>query len=95
MTPEGHVKEGVKRELKRIGAFYHMPVQNGMGEPTVDFVCCLRGRGFLIEAKAPGGKLTMRQEITFQRYQAAGGATFLIDGSEQSYNEFRLWVVNT
>jgi len=93
VTPEGKVKEGIKKELKRVGAFYHMPVQNGMGEPTVDFVCCLRGHGFLIEAKSPGGKLTARQEITFQKYQAAGGATFLMDGSEQSYNEFRFWVL--
>jgi len=92
MTAEGKVKEGIKRELKRIGAYWHMPVQNGMGAPTVDFVCMLRGRGFLIEAKAPGQKLTVRQQITFDQYEAAGGATFLMDGSDLSYAEFRFWV---
>ena len=94
MTEEGRVKEGIKKELHRIGAYYHCPVQNGMGSPTVDFVCCYKGRGFLIEAKKLGAGLTKRQEITFGEYQKAGGATFLMDGSEQSYNEFRFWVVS-
>lgn len=94
MTPEGKVKEGIKKELKRIGAYYHMPVQNGMGKPTVDFQCCYRGRAFLIEAKAPGGKLTVRQEMTFAEFRAAGGATFLMDGSDLSYTEFRFWLLS-
>lgn len=91
MTPEARVKEIIKRELKRVGAYWHMPMMNGMGAPTLDFVGCLRGRYFVIEAKAPGAKPTARQLITMSQIEAARGATFWIDGSELSINTFRLW----
>ena len=80
MTPEGAVKRDVKKVLKTYGAYYHMPVQNGMGAPTLDFVCCYYGRHFEIETKAPGGKPTPRQEITIEKVRAAGGKVFVIDG---------------
>ena len=60
-TPEGKVKAAIKAVLKRVGAYYHMPVQNGMGAPSLDFVCCYKGRFVAIEAKAPGEKPTKRQ----------------------------------
>lgn len=91
MTPETRVKEQIKRELRRIGAYWHMPVMNGMGAPTLDFVCCLRGRYFVIEAKAPGKKPTALQEITMKHITDAGGAAFFIDGSDLSFATFRFW----
>lgn len=95
MTPEGKVKREISRELKRIGSLYsHMPVMNGMGAPTLDYVCCLRGRYFVIEAKAPGKWLTPIQQQTCQKISDAGGSWFCIDGSEESFNEFRLWVAS-
>jgi hypothetical protein len=93
MTPEGKVKERIKKRLRALGIRYHMPVQNGMGTPTVDFDGCIyRGWGFVIEAKAPGGSLTERQEETFQEVRNAGGAAFMIDDSAKSWWTFEEFI---
>lgn len=79
MTPEGRVKEGVKRVLKKHNAYYHMPVQNGMGKPTLDFVCCHNGWFIAIETKAKkGDKPTQRQQQTIEEMKAAGAAVFVV-----------------
>lgn len=81
MTPEGRVKEAVKKLLKRYGAYYHMPVLSGMGKPTLDFVGCHNGYFLAIETKAEGGKPTPRQEITIAEMRAAGAQVFVISGT--------------
>lgn len=88
MTPEGRVKETVKRVLRAYGAYWHMPVQNGMGTPTLDFVCCFNGLYFAVETKAPGKKPTTRQEITIQEINKAKGKTFVIDGDCSELKEW-------
>lgn len=80
MTPEGTVKEKVKKVLKAAGAYYHMPVQNGMGKPSLDFVCCHRGRFIAIETKTKKGDLTLRQKATIDEMQAAGAIVLVIRG---------------
>lgn len=87
-TPEGKVKEKVKRVLKAHDAYYHMPVQNGMGSPTLDFVGCHFGRYFAIETKAPGKKPTPRQELTIDQIRQAGGKVFVIDGDTSDLEEW-------
>lgn len=77
-TPEHKVKEKVKKLLRKYGVYWHCPVMNGMGSPTLDFVCCLNGRYITIETKAPGGKPTKRQEITMGEVRAAGGFVFVV-----------------
>lgn len=84
MTPESKVKEQVKRLLLRYAAYYHCPVMNGMGAPSLDFICCYQGRYFAIETKAPGGKPTQRQMLTMAAIEKAGGRTFVVDGSAES-----------
>ena len=84
MTPEGKVKEQVKKLLKRYNVYYHMPVMNGMGSPTLDFICCHNGRYLAIETKAPGQKPTPRQQLTMKQITEAGGYVFVVDGSERS-----------
>lgn len=83
MTPEGKIKEGVKKVLKKHGAYYHMPVMNGMGAPTLDFIGCHNGWFFAIETKAPGGKPTQRQQHTIEAMKAAGGAVFVVSCEEE------------
>ena len=78
MTPEGKVKEKVGKALTALGAYRFMPVQNGMGAPGLDFYCCIRGQFIAIETKAPGKKLTMRQELTAENIAQAGGKVFVI-----------------
>ena len=83
MTPEGKVKSKVDQVLKHFGAYYHKPVVNGMGKPSLDYVCCYRGRFFSIETKAPGKDLTTRQEVTKSEMESAGGAVFKVSCKEE------------
>lgn len=79
MTGEGRVKEAVKKLLKQYGAYYHMPVQNGMGKPSLDFIGAHSGWFFGIETKAGKGVPTPRQELTIKEMQAAGGQCFVVN----------------
>lgn len=79
-TPEGKVKDKVKKVLREYGAYYHMPVQNGMGAPTLDFVVCHKGRFIAIETKTEKGVLTLRQKLTMEEMQKAGAIVLVIRG---------------
>lgn len=83
-TPEGKVKAAISRELKRLGAYYHMPVQNGMGSPTLDYVGCINGHFFAIEAKSEVGKLTARQELTIDAMTRVGAHVMVIQGVKEA-----------
>lgn len=78
MTPEGKVKLAIDDLIKKAHAYKHKPVQNGMGEPALDYHGCHRGFYFGVEAKAPGGRATSRQILTMKRIKNAGGSVFLI-----------------
>lgn len=97
-TPEGKVKAKVKRafaELKLkldITVYYHMPVQNGMGAPTLDFVGCICGNYFAIETKAPGKTPTERQLQTIADIERAGGKTYVYDGTHDE--RFAEWLLS-
>ena len=55
MTPEGKVKKQVKEYLQSIGAWYYMPVSNGMGRVGCpDILVCYQGLFMAFETKAPG-----------------------------------------
>lgn len=79
LTPEGKVKEKVKRLLREHNAHWHCPVQNGMGAPSLDFICCHVGRYFGIETKAGNKGPTPRQQITMDTIADAGGVSFLVN----------------
>jgi hypothetical protein len=85
-TPEAKVKKKIRRALERLRqggyeVYCHMPVQNGMGAPTLDFIGCCRGRFFGIEAKAPGKEPTPRQQQTIADMERAGALVFVYDGT--------------
>lgn len=81
MVLERNVKEQVKRLLRKYGAYWFMPVQTGLGAPSVDFLCCVRGRFVAIETKANDGTATPRQQHTLQAISLANGATFVINAT--------------
>lgn len=91
MTPEGKVKERVKKFLREHNAYWFCPVQNGMGAPALDFmqVQVPGVPAFVIETKAPGKKVTVRQARTIAQIRAAGGTVFIIDGDIQ---EMEQWI---
>ena len=79
MTDEGRVKAKVKEVLKAHGAYWLMPVMNGMGAPALDFHGCHLGRAFFIETKAGNKRPTPRQEVTIKEIEAAGGKCFVVN----------------
>lgn len=81
-TPEGKVKDAVKKLFAQYKVYYHMPVMNGMGAPTLDFICCHNGRFIGVETKAPGKHPTPRQRVTMNEIAAAGGYVFEISGPD-------------
>jgi Holliday junction resolvase len=90
MTPEGRVKEQVKKVLKAHGIWYFMPAANGYGKVGVpDFICCWRGRFLAIETKAPGKRdaTTANQKVQIGEIQKAEGWALVVDDVEQ-LNEF-------
>ena len=81
-TPESKVKGQLKRALDKAFPLHYrfMPVQQGLGASTLDYLCCIGGLFIAIETKAPGKKLTPRQTIVAEEITEAGGFVFLIDG---------------
>ena len=80
MTPEGKVKQRVKEILKEYGVYWHCPVQNGMGQPTLDFICCYKGNYVAIEAKGEEKQnLTPRQQRTAKSIEESGGTVLRVD----------------
>lgn len=91
MTPEGKVKVKVKALLKHYGAYWHCPVQNGMGAPSLDFIGCYYGRYFGIETKAGSKQPTPRQWATMEQICKAGGATFVVN-EDQGLHLLEAWL---
>jgi hypothetical protein len=81
-TPEAKIKSVITTILRRHEAYYFLPVQTGRGASTLDYLGIHKSRGFAIEAKRPGGKLTERQIGTIENIERAGGKTFVIDGPD-------------
>ena len=86
MTPEGKVKKAVKEYLKSIGAWYYMPVSNGMGRVGCpDILACYQGRFIAIETKAPGKRkgVTPNQQREIDDILSANGLALVVDDVEQ------------
>lgn len=80
MTPEGKVKNKVKKVLTGVGAYWAMPMGTGFGNAGVpDFIACYRGRFIGIECKANGGKPTALQLKNLDQIIESGGLAFVID----------------
>lgn len=86
MTPEGRVKDAVKKVLKRRGIWYYMPVQNGMGVVGIpDLICCWHGHFLAIETKAPGkrSQTTANQDRVLQEIRDHDGYALVVDDVQQ------------
>jgi len=86
MTPEGRVKDAVKKVLKKHGIWYFMPMQNGFGVVGVpDFICCFHGIFLGVETKAPGKReqTTPNQDRVLREIVEHGGYTLVVDDAKQ------------
>lgn len=85
-TPEGAVKDDVKKWFKNRNIWYYMPVQNGMGVTGIpDFICCWNGKFVGVECKAPGkiDNLSENQKHQIEAIRRAGGKAIVIDHATQ------------
>jgi hypothetical protein len=86
VTPEGRVKAAVRKFLKSKGAWFYMPIQNGMGRSGIpDFICCWEGKFYAIETKAPGKRsdATPNQLREIDGIKLAGGVALIVDDVSQ------------
>lgn len=82
MTPEGKVKNAVKKILTVSGAYFCMPFGAGYGRAGVaDIVACYKGHFLAIECKAGKGKTTALQDRELAAVGAAGGTPLVINES--------------
>jgi hypothetical protein len=82
MTPEGKVKDAIKKVLKVYGVWYFMPQPGPYQKSGIpDFLGILPWSGqFLgIEAKGPGGKPTENQKRICAEINANGGVAIITD----------------
>ena len=79
-TPEGKVKDAVKKILKRLNIYYFMPATGGYGRSGVpDIVCCMNGKFVDIECKAGLNQPTALQEREMKNIKDAGGVAVVIN----------------
>lgn len=70
------------REHFDLRLYKFMPVQNGMGAPSLDYLCCVDGLFVAIETKRPGKSMTPRQQRTTSEIRQAGGLVFETHGHD-------------
>jgi hypothetical protein len=84
-TPEGKVKDEVKKVLKEFDVWYFCPMQNGFGVVGIpDFICCFGGLFFAIETKAPKkiNNTTPNQDRVIREIREHGGLVIVVDDAE-------------
>lgn len=73
-TPEGLIKDKIRKWLREQGAYVFSPTQMGYGQQTVDLLVCWKGDFIAIEVKAsPKHKPTARQEQVMADVISSGG----------------------
>lgn len=91
-TPEGKVKDKLKKLLGYHEVYYFQPVQSGYGGPALDFICCYKGLYFQIETKTKNNDMTKRQQHVAESVRQAGGKAFLINDNETTWNKLETWL---
>lgn len=96
-TPEGRVKDAIRKHLKENHPdnFHFVPVSNGMGKHGIpDFICCIPtiiteemvghtlGVFVGIEAKTIKGKISPQQNLRLDEIAAANGGAIVVWGSD-------------
>lgn len=78
-TPEGKVKDKIKKILKANNVYFAMPMGTGYGNAGVpDFLCCVKGQFLAIEAKAGAGETTALQKKAIREIQDSGGDAWVV-----------------
>lgn len=89
-TPEGKVKDAVKKVLDKMGVYHFSPYMAGYGRSGVpDIVCCVRGKFVAIECKAGTNPPTALQEKEMGKIKQCGGVALVVnEGAVRGLEEF-------
>lgn len=80
MTPEGKVKDVIKKRLAEAGVYFFMPRGTVYGRRGIpDIVGCMNGRFFAIEVKAGKNRPTKLQSMEHDFVRAAGGVVLVVN----------------
>ena len=92
-TPEGKVKDKLRKLLKSYGAdlYQFWPVQSRWGTRTLDVICWHLGVPFAVEAKRRGKDLTEYQQSTTDDMLDAGACVFRVSDDDE-LNVLKNWL---
>jgi len=87
ITPEGKVKDKIKKVLKERGIYFVMPSTGGYGSSGApDILVCHKGKFYGIECKAGNNQPTALQRDNLERIEENGGYAFVVN--ETNVNQY-------
>ena len=79
-TPEGEIKDQVRKVLDEMGAYYFSPAANGYGRTGIpDVIACVGGHFVGIECKAGSKQPTALQQRELDNIEKAEGTGILVN----------------
>ena len=79
-TPEGEIKDQVRKVLDDMGAYYFFPAANGYGRTGIpDVIACVGGHFIGIECKAGSKQPTALQQRELDNIEKAEGTGILVN----------------
>jgi Holliday junction resolvase len=84
-TPEGEIKDQVRKVLDEMGAYYFFPAANGYGRTGIpDVIACVGGHFVGIECKAGSKQPTALQQRELDNIEKAEGTGVLVNADNIS-----------
>ena len=87
-TPEGEIKDQVRKVLDEMGAYYFFPAANGYGRTGIpDVIACIGGHFIGIECKAGSKQPAALQQRELGNIEKAGGTGLLVNADNIDHLE--------
>jgi hypothetical protein len=84
-TPEGEIKDQVRKILDEMNAYYFFPAANGYGRTGIpDVIACIGGHFVGIECKAGSKQPTALQQRELDNIEKAEGTGVLVNADNIS-----------
>jgi Holliday junction resolvase len=85
-TPEGEIKDQVRKILDEMNAYYFFPAANGYGRTGIpDVIACIGGHFVGIECKAGSKQPTALQQRELDNIEKAEGTGLLVNADNIKY----------
>ena len=85
-TPEGEIKDQVRKILDEMGAYYFFPAANGYGRTGIpDVIACIGGHFVGIECKAGSKQPTALQQRELDNIEKAEGTGLVVNADNIKY----------